>query len=248
MPEVTFAMDTKMPRLSVSAGNGPEHGQSLDNILGFKITGGYEFQMPITIFHVKEDSRADKAGLKLGDSIVAINGQDTTNMTLQEANTVLEQTSQQDVKLGITKFDEVDDANPTKKPTIHEVLLAGKRKSQRLPFEHELQVPRDAYIEKPGRKSWHPIMWPHPECILPESFTAVQNELPHKRIIRNLRKLLTDIADKPAERERHLESILLALPRGSADPRPKAEQIIAPIPAKQIQQNEDEDASEEEEE
>lgn len=52
MPEVTFAMDTKMPRLSVSAGNGPEHGQSLDNILGFKITGGYEFQMPITIFHV----------------------------------------------------------------------------------------------------------------------------------------------------------------------------------------------------
>lgn len=53
---------------------------------------------------VKEDSRADKAGLKLGDSIVAINGQDTTNMTLQEANTVLEQTSQQDVKLGITKL------------------------------------------------------------------------------------------------------------------------------------------------
>lgn len=53
---------------------------------------------------VKEDSRADKAGLKLGDSIVAINGQDTTNMTLQDANTVLEQTSQQDVKLGITKF------------------------------------------------------------------------------------------------------------------------------------------------
>ena len=53
---------------------------------------------------VKEDSRADKAGLKLGDSIVAINGQDTSNMTLQEANTVLEQTSQQDVKLGITKL------------------------------------------------------------------------------------------------------------------------------------------------
>lgn len=44
------------------------------------------------------------------------------------------------------RFDEVDDANPTKKPTIHEVLLAGKRKSQRLPFEHELQVPRGNLI------------------------------------------------------------------------------------------------------
>jgi hypothetical protein len=42
-----------------------------------------------------------------------------------------------------------------------------------------------------------------------------------------LRRLLTDIADKPAEREKHLEQLLLALPRGSADPlvviRPKPE-------------------------
>ena len=43
-------------------------------------------------------------------------------------------------------------------------------------------------------------------------------ELPHKRIVRNLRRLLTDIADKPAEREKHLEQLLLILPRGSADP------------------------------
>lgn len=46
-------------------------------------------------------------------------------------------------------------------------------------------------------------------------------------MIRNLRKLLTEVADKPAEREKHLEAILLALPRGSADPlhvvRPKPE-------------------------
>jgi hypothetical protein len=49
--------------------------------------------------------------------------------------------------------------------------------------------------------------------------------MPHKRIVRNLRRLLTDIADKPAEREKHLEQLLLILPRGSADPlevvRPK---------------------------
>lgn len=52
---------------------------------------------------MKEGSRADNAGLKLGDAIVQINGVETNNMTLQEANNVLEQAAQQDVKLGVIK-------------------------------------------------------------------------------------------------------------------------------------------------
>jgi hypothetical protein len=39
------------------------------------------------------------------------------------------------------RFDEVDEANPEKKPTIHEILLKGKR-GNRLPFEDELMPPR----------------------------------------------------------------------------------------------------------
>lgn len=39
--------------------------------------------------------------------------------------------------------------------------------------------------------------------------------MPHKRIIRNLRRLLTEVADKPDERAKHIEDLLLALPRGS---------------------------------
>ena len=58
--------------------------------------------------------------------------------------------------------------------------------------------------------------------------------MPHKRIVRNLRKLLTDIANKPAERERHLEQLLMILPRGSADPleviRPKVAPVEEPFP------------------
>jgi S1-C subfamily serine protease len=53
---------------------------------------------------VKEGSRADNAGLKLGDSIVTINDKDTSSMTLQEANNVLEQAAQQNVKLGVIKW------------------------------------------------------------------------------------------------------------------------------------------------
>lgn len=52
---------------------------------------------------VKEGSRAENAGLKLGDSIVSVNDKDTSGMTLQEANNVLEQAAQQDVKLGVIK-------------------------------------------------------------------------------------------------------------------------------------------------
>jgi C-terminal processing protease CtpA/Prc len=52
---------------------------------------------------VKEGSRADNAGLKLGDSIVKINEEDTDAMTLQEANNALEQAAQHNVKLGIIK-------------------------------------------------------------------------------------------------------------------------------------------------
>lgn len=175
---------------------------------------------------VKEGSRAESAGLKLGDAIVTINQHDTSEMTLQEANAMLEQNQQANLKLGVIKFDEVDDANPEKKPKVHNIVLEGKRGTPKLPFEDQLRPPREACIEKPIRKSWHPIVWPHPEHIAPDVFSQ-QQEKPHLRIIRNLRKLLTDVADKPQERDAHLEQLLLILPRGSADPleviRPKVE-------------------------
>jgi hypothetical protein len=192
-----------------------------------------------SVDEVKEGSRAENSGLKLGDSIVTINNVDTSNMTLQEANNVLEQASQQDVKLGVIKFDEVDEAVPDKKLTIHEILLKGKR-SSRLPFEDELRPPREAYVEKAEKKSWHPIVWPHPERIAPE-MSLIQQELPHKRIIRNLRRLLTEIADKPVEREKHIENLLMILPRGSADPL----KAIRPKPEKEAGKVEDEDDEDE---
>lgn len=52
---------------------------------------------------VKEDSRAEKANLKLGDAIVSINGKDTGNMTLVEANRYLAKVSAGDVTLQVAK-------------------------------------------------------------------------------------------------------------------------------------------------
>lgn len=69
--------------------------------------------------------------------------------------------------------------------------------------------------------------------------------MPHKRIIRNLRRLLTDIADKPAEREKHLEQLLLSLPRGSANPL----EVVRPkLPPKEEEfQEDDQEESKKEE-
>jgi len=38
---------------------------------------------------VKDKTKAKRVGLKLGDAIVTIDGKDTSNMTLQEANEAL---------------------------------------------------------------------------------------------------------------------------------------------------------------
>jgi membrane-associated protease RseP (regulator of RpoE activity) len=104
--------------------SGDEYDEELPDIgelLGFRITGGKDFFMPITIFHVrylhtycmhlwiiihpqvKENSRAEKANLKLGDAILSINGRDTEDMTLVRANRYLAKVADGDVTLQVAK-------------------------------------------------------------------------------------------------------------------------------------------------
>lgn len=52
---------------------------------------------------MKENSRAEKANLKLGDSVLSINGKDTSDMTLVEANRFLAKVSGGDVTLQVAK-------------------------------------------------------------------------------------------------------------------------------------------------
>jgi C-terminal processing protease CtpA/Prc len=52
---------------------------------------------------VKEDSRAEKANLKLGDAILSINGRITEDMTLVQAHRYLAKVSDGDVTLTVAK-------------------------------------------------------------------------------------------------------------------------------------------------
>lgn len=61
MPESSFVIEQQiLPTITVAHGNSDEPAQAsaqpeakgIGNILGFRITGGSDFHMPITIFHV----------------------------------------------------------------------------------------------------------------------------------------------------------------------------------------------------
>lgn len=50
-----------------------------------------------------EGGKADRVGLKLGDSVVQINGQDTSEMSLQDAQKLIEISDSQ-LKLKVQKY------------------------------------------------------------------------------------------------------------------------------------------------
>lgn len=56
MPQVTFKIQKQAPTINVTNGSTENlelfHG--IGNTLGFNITGGSDFSMPITIFHVSK--------------------------------------------------------------------------------------------------------------------------------------------------------------------------------------------------
>lgn len=52
---------------------------------------------------MKENSRAEKANLKLGDAIICVNGKDTSKMTLREANRFFSKVAGGDVTLKVIK-------------------------------------------------------------------------------------------------------------------------------------------------
>ncbi|XP_040151762.1 uncharacterized protein LOC120893753 isoform X3 [Anopheles arabiensis] len=91
--------------LTVSSRDGPAASENGDNPLGFRITGGADFEMPITVFQVSEGSPAQKAGLQLGDQILKINGADASAMRLATAQSVIKQAGEQ-LQMIVAKDDE----------------------------------------------------------------------------------------------------------------------------------------------
>lgn len=52
MPQVTFKIEKQAPTVTNGSSENLELFHGIGNTLGFNITGGFDFEMPITIFHV----------------------------------------------------------------------------------------------------------------------------------------------------------------------------------------------------
>nr|XP_029729763.1 LOW QUALITY PROTEIN: PDZ and LIM domain protein 4-like [Aedes albopictus] len=207
IPVLTIASNS-----SDASGSGNGNGSG-ENSLGFRITGGADFEMPITVFQVRENSPAAKAGLKLGDQIVTINGADASAMRLATAESVIKQAGEQ-LQLVVAKDDEDAAKNPDKLKETREIKFANEDYNADNPSAPKMKVDegREGWIQPPERKVWHPIVWQQPPPPIPPDVA------PHQQLIRNIRRLLTETAKKPEERQKHIEHMMLALPTG---PRPK---------------------------
>lgn len=226
MPE--FVIEKRNIPVLTIASNTPDAGGanggngSGENALGFRITGGADFEMPITVFQVKENSPAAKAGLKLGDQIVTINGADASAMRLATAESVIKQAGEQ-LQLVVAKDDEEAAKLSNKPRETHEIKFANDEDNR-----DEVTNPpapkiksnegREDWIQPPERKVWHPIVWQQPPPPIPPDVYG--KDAPHQQLIRNIRRLLTETAKKPEERQKHIERMMLSLPTG---PRPKTD-------------------------
>lgn len=235
MPE--FVIEKRnIPVLTIASNDGPSGGSTGgENPLGFRITGGADFEMPITVFQVKEGSAAAKAGLNLGDQIVKINGADASAMRLATAESVIKQAGDQ-LQLVVTKDEEetkdphapaAADAEPKPKET-REITFAGNDPNDGSDVTNNPHAPkhkpsddaeREHWIQPPERKVWHPIVWQQPPPPIPPDVYG--KDAPHQRLIKNIRRLLVETKAKPEERQKHIEHMMLSLPSG---PRPKSDE------------------------
>ncbi|XP_058812034.1 PDZ and LIM domain protein 7-like isoform X2 [Topomyia yanbarensis] len=215
IPVLTIASNSRNGR----TGGGADGNGTGENPLGFRITGGADFEMPITIFQVKENSPAAKAGLALGDQIITINGADASAMRLKTAESVIQQAGEQ-LQLVVAKDDEEAAKNPNKPKETRAVKFAGTDDASKADVtnnpsapKHKPDAGRADWIQPPERKVWHPIVWQQPPPPIPPDVYG--KDAPHQRLIANIRRLLTETVGKPEERKKHIENMMLSLPTGS---------------------------------
>uniref|UniRef100_A0A182IR97 PDZ domain-containing protein n=1 Tax=Anopheles atroparvus TaxID=41427 RepID=A0A182IR97_ANOAO len=168
---------------------------------------------------VTEGSPAQKAGLKLGDQILQINGADASAMRLATAQNVIKQAGEQ-LQMIVAKDDEENRAaeEQGKPKETRDVKFVGNEEQPKpdvtnKPAPKPKDDERENWTQPPERKVWHPIVWQQPPPPIPPDLYG--KDAPHQQLIANIRRLLLETSAKPEERQKHIERMMLSLPTGS---------------------------------
>ncbi|KAK7111251.1 hypothetical protein V1264_010918 [Littorina saxatilis] len=120
---------------------------------GFRITGGREFDEPITVSKINPNSKACNEGVKVGDVVTEINGQTTRGLSYADAQQVIKNATQQ-LLLRIDRGEKgpnvhLNGAVPASTaPRPHKVDTES-RWSERGPFEQRGVTSPDMWSKRP---------------------------------------------------------------------------------------------------
>ncbi|XP_052889047.1 membrane-associated guanylate kinase, WW and PDZ domain-containing protein 1-like [Anopheles moucheti] len=191
---------------------------------------------------VSEGSPAQKAGLKLGDQILQINGADASAMRLATAQSVIKQAGEQ-LQMIVAQDDEKNrKAEEQGQPKeTREVKFVGNEQQPATdvtnkPAPEPKTDERENWTQPPERKVWHPIVWQQPPPPIPPDLYG--KDAPHQQLIANIRRLLSETRKKPEEQQKYIERMMLSLPTGSRRDEDEEEQPPpAPKPKKKKKKN-----------
>ncbi|XP_037965028.2 uncharacterized protein LOC105390645 isoform X1 [Plutella xylostella] len=99
-----------------------------DTIWGFQLAGGIYYNTPLRITYVKEDSRAEHAGIKPGDVLRSINDIDTSTISLEDAHAMILESGLQ-IRLAVSAPDVEETTYFVYQDEIVEQLREAKRQA-----------------------------------------------------------------------------------------------------------------------
>ncbi|XP_053607520.1 uncharacterized protein LOC128673592 [Plodia interpunctella] len=124
-----------------------------DTIWGFNLAGGAYYNTPLRITYIKPDSRAEKAGIQIGDTLQSINGIETSTLTIQEAHDMILE-SGIEIKLGFTAPD-VDEATHY----VYQDEIDDEEEQRRLLRELEAAAKKCQFKGAKTNDAWS-LAWP----------------------------------------------------------------------------------------
>ncbi|XP_063533561.1 uncharacterized protein LOC134743865 [Cydia strobilella] len=151
-----------------------------DTIWGLSLAGGAFYNTPLRVTQVKEGSRAEHAGIKVGDYLTSINDIDSMTLTIQEAHDMILESGLQ-IKFALSAPD-VEETVHTVYQDVFEDEEEEKRRVQEVKSLRKQEVFKGAKTNDAWSLAWpcskkRDIMYRESNCFLvPSRYLAKHSD------------------------------------------------------------------------